>query len=114
MCTRVWKSVWVSNKAIVVIARRLLIVVWHVLTDREAERHVVLQKVADKFLLWSRYLGAGKRDGLTSCQFIRLQLMRLKLGDELTHVRSGINARPLATVDEVLALHVKRELKTDD
>lgn len=92
-----------SNKAIVVIARKLLVVVWHVLTDREADRHVVPQKVADKFLLWSRCLGDEKRGGLTSRQFIRLQLMRLKMGDDLTHVRHGINARPLATVDEMLA-----------
>jgi len=94
-----------SNKVIVVIARKLLVVVWHVLTDREADRHVAPQKVADKFLLWSRYLGNEKRGGLTSRQFIRLQLMRLKLGDDLTHVRHGINARPLASVDEMLALH---------
>ena len=70
------------------------------------------QKVADKFLLWSRYLGDEKRGGLTSRQFIRLQLMRLKIGDDVTHVRRGINARPLATPDEILALHP--ELKTDD
>jgi transposase len=95
-----------ANKAIVVIARKMLVVVWHVLTDREADRHVVPQKVAAKFLLWSRYLGADKRNGLTSRQFIRLQLMRLKMGDDVTHVRHGINARPLATVDEVLALHL--------
>ena len=100
-----------SNKAIVVIARKLLVVVWHVLTDREADQHVAPQQVADKFLLWSRYLGHEKRGGLTSRQFIRLQLMRLKMGDDLTHVRHGINARPLATVDEVLALHP--ELKSE-
>jgi transposase len=94
-----------SNKAIVVIARKLLVVVWHVLTDREADRHVAPQQVADKFLLWSRYLDEVQRGGLTSRQFIRLQLMRLKMGDEVTHVRHGINARPLASVDEMLALH---------
>jgi hypothetical protein len=109
-----------SNKAIVVIARKLLVVVWHVLTDRTADRHASPQKVADKFLLWSRFLGDEKRGGLTSRQFIRLQLMRLKacpersrrMGDDVTHVRHGINARPLATRDEILALHP--ELKTDD
>lgn len=94
-----------ANKAIVVIARKLLVVVWHVLTKREADRHVSPQKVADKFLWWSRFLGDEKRNGLTSRQFIRLQLMRLKMGDDLTHVRHGINARPLATVEEVLALY---------
>jgi hypothetical protein len=29
--------------------------------------------------------------------------MRLKMGDDVTHVRHGINARPLATVDESLS-----------
>lgn len=100
-----------SNKAIVAIARKLLVAVWHVLHDREADRHAVPQKVADKFLLWSRYLGEEKRGGLKSREFIRLQLMRLKLGDDVTHVRHGVNARPLATVDEMLALHP--ELKSD-
>jgi hypothetical protein len=101
-----------SNKAIVVIARKLLVVVWHILTDCEADRHVAPQKVADKFLDWSRKLDDEQRGGLNSRQFIRLQLMRLKMGDDLTHVRHGINARPLATPAEVLALHP--ELKSDD
>jgi hypothetical protein len=34
------------------------------------------------------------------------------MGDDVTHVRRGINARPLATRDKILALHP--ELKTDD
>jgi transposase len=34
-----------------------------------------------------------------------------EVGDDVTHVRHGINARPLATRDEILALHP--ELKTD-
>ena len=101
-----------SNKAIVVIARKLLVSVWHVLHDREADRHASAQKVAHKFLLWSGFLGDEKRGGLTSRQFIRLQLMRLKMGDDVTHVRRGINARPLATRAEVLTLHP--ELRTDD
>jgi hypothetical protein len=38
-----------------VIARKLLVAVWHVLTDRAADRHACAQQVADKFLLWSRF-----------------------------------------------------------
>jgi hypothetical protein len=34
------------------------------------------------------------------------------MGDDLTHMRHGINARPLVTRDEVLALHP--ELNPDD
>jgi hypothetical protein len=94
-----------SNKAIVAIARRLLIGVWHVWSKRVADRHVAPQMLAHKLLQWSRYLTEGQRGGLTTRQFIRYQMMRLKVGDDVTHVRHGINARPLATVDEVLALH---------
>jgi hypothetical protein len=101
-----------ANKAVVVVARKLLVVVWHVLTERVADRHVAPQKVADKLLDWSRKLDDEQRGSLTSRQFIRYQLMRLKMGEDLTHVRHGINARPLATVDEVLAL--RPELKSTD
>ena len=34
------------NKAIVVIAHKLLVVVWHVMTKQEADRHAVQARVA--------------------------------------------------------------------
>ncbi len=58
-------------KAIVAIARKLLLVVWHVLTKHVADREAVPEKVAGKFLEWSWKLGRANRDGLTSGAFIR-------------------------------------------
>jgi transposase len=101
-----------SNKAIVVIARKLLVGVWHVLTERVADRHVTPEMAASKLMVWSWNLTDEQREGMPSRQFIRYHLMQLKLGDDLTHFPYGGRARPLASVDEVLALHP--ELKSND
>ena len=96
-------------KAIVAIARKLLVSVWHVLTERVADRHAEPQMVATKLMRWSWGLTDEQRGGLTSPQFIRYHLIGLKLGDDLTHLRYGNKPRRIATVDEVLAL--KPELR---
>jgi hypothetical protein len=101
-----------ANKAIVVVARKLLVGVWHVLTERVADRHVTPEMAASKLMVWSWNLTDEQREGMTSRQFIRYHLMRLKMGDDLTHFPYGGRARPLASVDEVLALHP--ELKSTD
>ena len=45
-----------------------------------------------------------QRGGLTSRQFIRYQLVRLQLGDDLTHLRYGNMPRRIASIEEVLSL----------
>ena len=47
--------------------------------------------------------------GLTRRQFIRFQLMRLKLGEGLTQITYGTRPRRIASVEELLAL--KPELR---
>ena len=101
-----------SNKAIVVVARKLLVEVWHVLSERVGDRHVTPEMAASKLMVWSWELTDAQRGGLTSRQFIRYHLMRLKLGDDLARFPYGGRQRPLASVDEILALHP--ELKSDD
>jgi transposase len=93
-----------EHKAVVAIARKLLIVVWHVLLAKSADRRADAEQVAFKLMVWSWKLSDEQRGGLTSRQFIRAQLMRLGLGDELTHITRGGTRRPLATIEEVLAL----------
>ena len=99
------------NKAIVAIARQLLVAVWHVLTERTADTHADPQRVAIKVMRWSWELTDEQRGGLTSRQFIRYQLLRLKLGDDLTHFTYGNMPRGIASVEELLAL--KPELRTE-
>jgi len=92
------------KKAIVAIARKLLVVVWHVLTERSADRHAIPEKVAGKFMAWSWILERAWRGDLTTRQFIRYQLLRLGLGDDLTHIENGSRRQPIAPVEEVLRL----------
>jgi transposase len=93
-----------EHKAVVAIARKLLIVVWHVLMARSADRRADAEQVAFKLMVWAWKLSDEQRGGLSSRQFIRAQLIRLGLGAELTHITRGGTRRPLATIEEVLAL----------
>jgi hypothetical protein len=93
-----------EHKAVVAIARKLLIVVWHVLIAKSADRRADAEQVAFKLMVWSWKLSDKQRGGLSSRQFIRAQLIRLGLGEQLTHITRGGTCRPLATIEEVLEL----------
>ena len=99
-------------KAIVALARKLLVVVWHVLTEQAADKHAEVKLLATKLMRWSWELTDAQRGGLTTRQFVRVQLMRLKLGEDLTHFTYGGMPRRIASVEEVLAL--KPELRRAD
>jgi len=90
-----------ANKAIVAIARRLLVAAWHVLTERAADRRANPDMVASKLMIWSWKLNDVQRGGLTSRQFVRYGLMRLKIGQEIDCIKRQEN-RPIASVEEVL------------
>jgi transposase len=100
-----------ENKAVVAIARRLLVAIWHVLTEQVADRHADEKMVATKLMRWSWELTDTQRGGLTTRQFIRFHLMRLRLGEDLTHIRYGNMPRRIASVEELLA--VKPELRPE-
>lgn len=77
------------NKAIVAIARKLLITVWYVLqgkTDKFAEPEAVAQKM----LKFAYEVGKARRPkGQSAAQFARLRLDALGLGRELTSIPWG-------------------------
>ena len=91
-------------KAIVAIARKLLMAVWHVLMAKSADRRADAEQVAFKLMVWSWKLSDAQRGGLSTRQFIRAHLIRLGLGAELTHITRGGIKRGVATIEEVLAL----------
>jgi transposase len=83
-----------KNKAIVAIARKLLVAVWHVLTKDCADRLADAEFVARKLLQHAYRLGRDHRpEGQTPAQYVRQQLDRLGLGAELTFIRWGKKRR---------------------
>jgi transposase len=101
-----------EHKAVVAIARKLLIVVWQVLMAKSADRQADAEQVAFKLMVWGWKLSEAQRGGMTTGQFTRAQLMRLGLGEELKHVTRGGARRRVADREEVLALQAaQRERK---
>lgn len=76
-----------KNKAIVAIARKLLVTVWHVLTDGCADRFADVEQVARKLLRHAYCLGREHRpEGQTAPEYVRQQLDRLGCGADLTAI----------------------------
>jgi len=93
-----------EKKAIVALARKLLVVIWHVLHGQSVDQRADAERVAFKLMVWSWKLTDEQRGHLTSRQFIRAHLIRLGIGNDLSHITRGGMKRPLASVAEVLAL----------
>jgi transposase len=91
------------NQAIVVIARKLLIAIWHVLSKQETDIHATEEDLAYKMLLLSWSLSEDVRQGLTYKQFAKYALMQLGVETDITRfVRKDVPRR-LAPREEVLA-----------
>ena len=98
------------NQAIVAVARRLLELVWYVLTRRQPYRHFSQERIAYKYLTWAWQMDNAARDGLTRQQFTRYYLMRLGIGHNLTRIAlDPKHPRKIAGEAELLAL--RPELK---
>jgi transposase len=92
-----------KNQAIVVIARKLLVAIWHVLSKEETDEHASEKDLAYKMLLLSWSLNENVRQGLSYKQFAKYALMKLGVEKDITRfVRKNIPRR-LAPRDEVLA-----------
>ncbi len=78
------------NKAIVAIARKLLVTVWHVLARKVADRFAEAEKVSEKMLRFAYQVGKENRPGRqTAVQFARERLDALGMGQELTSIPWG-------------------------
>jgi len=98
------------NQAIVAVARRLLEMVWYVLTRRQPYRHFSHERIAYKYLTWAWQMDEEARDGLTRQQFARYYLMRLGIGHDLARIAlDPKHPRKIASAAELLAL--RPELK---
>jgi transposase len=78
-----------QEKAIVAIARQMLVVVWHVWHDREPDQHTDAGAIARKLMTWAEQGGKAMHPDLTATQFVRRQLDRLGVGPDLTELKYG-------------------------
>jgi transposase len=91
------------NQAIVAIARKLLVAVWHVLTKEETDEHVSEEDLAYKMLVLAWDLDEKVRMGLTYKQFAKYALMKLGVETDITRfVRKNVPRR-VASREETLA-----------
>ena len=91
------------NQAIVVVARKLLVAVWHVLTKEETDVRASEEDLAYKMLVLSWDLDESVRMGLTYKQFAKYALIKLGVETDITRfVRKNVPRR-LAPREEVLA-----------
>jgi hypothetical protein len=77
-----------EQKAIVAIARKLLVVIWHVLNAKVAHRRAEPQQVARYFIHWGRQLWVKTILGIKASVFARQHFDRLQL------CKSSSPARP--------------------
>jgi len=76
------------NRAIVAIARKLLVTVWHVLQGK-TDKHTEPEAVAQKMLKFAYAVGKENRAGKTAAQFARERLDGLKMGESLSSIPWG-------------------------
>ena len=85
-----------KNKAIVAIARKLLVAVWHVLNERCADRFADPEMVARKLAQYAYTLGRDNRpDGQSVGEFVRQQLDCLDIGADLDAIQFGKRTLPM-------------------
>jgi transposase len=106
-----WKAVFErlemrigTQKALVAIARKLLIAIWHIWHEHQLDVRADVDYIGIKILSWAWKLSEKQRKGLTPGQFLRAQFIRLGIGHERTHIVRGAVRRRVAAIEEVLAL----------
>jgi transposase len=94
----------ITGKAIVAISRRLLVVLWHVLSKRQSYRHLTDTQIASKMMRWSWKVRKLHPEAVASRLFIRRRLMTLGVGKTLSSFKYNNLPRGLASEEEALAL----------
>lgn len=83
-------------KAIIAIARKLLVTIWHILTRHSVDRFVDVEAIARSFMNWATQYGLAAWLGLRRIQFVQQQLDRLGVRSQLTQMRYGGRLYPIA------------------
>jgi hypothetical protein len=73
-----------KSRAIVVIARKLLVAIWHVLSKEETDEHASEEDLAYKMLSWAWHIDKEALNGMSRQQLAKYGLIRLGKGKQLT------------------------------
>lgn len=92
------------NQAVVAVARRMLVSIWHILIKREPYRYFDEEDIAYKMLIWAWAMDESSRKGMTPQQFAKYGLLRLGTGQDLERIYRGGAPRRIAPTEEILAL----------
>ena len=76
-------------KAIVAIARKLLVVIWHVLIEQAADRQADPEAVARSLMTWGSRHSLAASLGLSRSQFVQQGLQQLGIGHDLERSSCG-------------------------
>ncbi len=98
------------TQAIVVIARKLLVAIWHVLSKEETDVHASEDDLAYKMLLLSWSLNENVRQGLSYKEFAKYALMKLGVKNDITRFERRGVPRRLAPKEDVLARMTELDL----
>ena len=79
-------SAWATRSAIVAIARKLLVAVWHVLTEQQADTNAQVQAVARKLMNWISYHGVIPGQHRDRLLLLYQHLDELGLSEELEEI----------------------------
>jgi len=71
------------QKAITIIARKMLVVIWHVLTKKVKNKHITVETIARKMLKWAMTYRLATKQGGSRPAFVRRELDRLGVGRQL-------------------------------
>jgi len=94
-----------DKKAIVAIARKILVSIWYILTHRQADIHATDDKVAYKLLLFAWQLGTQHRpDPYSAPLLTRFFLNQLDLGHDLETIAPGGVKRLIPPASDLEAL----------
>ena len=79
-----------KKKAIVAIAGKMLVAVWHVLTYETVDRHCDVARVAASYFAFAYKIGVKNLpDGMSAREYTRHCLDDLGIGQELTRFKWG-------------------------
>ena len=77
------------HKAITAVARKLLVVIWHVLTKRQLDRHADVHAIARSFMRWSELHHLARSQGLRRLDFVKQRLDRLGILRQVSSFRAN-------------------------